>query len=93
MRRILRKILAGEEDQLGDISTVSLESQSLTRNVTVLTNGSSPTLALSRRSLRLSMSQRARSENSGVKEYIGVCVASYQLTVAFGVLVSASIYM
>ena len=26
MRRILRKILAGEEDQLGDISTVSLSS-------------------------------------------------------------------
>jgi len=24
MRRILRKILAGEEDQLGDVSTVSL---------------------------------------------------------------------
>lgn len=26
MRRILRKILAGEEDQLGDVTTVSLKS-------------------------------------------------------------------
>lgn len=31
MRRILRKILAGEEDQLGDISTVSFAAVTMYR--------------------------------------------------------------
>lgn len=52
MRRILRKILSGEEDSLGDTSTVSTEPLTIPGQ-TILTISSCRTLALWTRLLRL----------------------------------------
>jgi hypothetical protein len=53
MRRILRKILAGEEDQLGDITTVSTQNMNLTTITNTDLFHSSQTLRSSKRSSRL----------------------------------------
>jgi hypothetical protein len=53
MRRILRKILAGEEDQLGDITTVSTSNVNSTTRIHTDLFPSSRTLQLSKRSSRL----------------------------------------
>jgi acyl-coenzyme A synthetase/AMP-(fatty) acid ligase len=53
MRRILRKILAGEEDQLGDITTVSSQNTNSTSRTNTDLFHSSRTLQSSKRSSRL----------------------------------------
>ena len=61
MRRILRKILAGEEDQLGDTSTVSDRRVCLT-NIHANLHRSSRIQALSTRLLRLCRHQERSSK-------------------------------
>lgn len=53
MRRILRKILAGEEDQLGDITTVSLRGRMWLRHMSANLVCSSRTHPLWRRLSRM----------------------------------------
>lgn len=53
MRRILRKILAGEEDQLGDITTVSLQNMNTATRLNADQSSSSRTLQLLTKSSRL----------------------------------------
>jgi hypothetical protein len=60
MRRILRKILAGEEDQLGDITTVSAHNTNSTMRTNTDLFSSSRTLQSSRRSSRLCTPARSR---------------------------------
>lgn len=62
MRRILRKILAGEEDSLGDISTVSVSMQLLTR-----TSHANP-MALA---LRSNCRRQNHRDSSGITEKLG----------------------
>jgi hypothetical protein len=60
MRRILRKILAGEEDQLGDITTVSTQNTRQTMRTNTDLSHSSQTLQSSKRSSRLCMPARSK---------------------------------
>lgn len=60
MRRILRKILAGEEDQLGDITTVSTQNTNSTMSMNTDLFSSSRTLRSSRRSSRSCMPVRSK---------------------------------
>jgi len=74
MRRILRKILAGEEDQLGDISTVS-DSHSVRSLLPQLTvSSSSRTQALLRRSSVLSTRQRRNEQTDEQSKGLTCCL-------------------
>jgi hypothetical protein len=65
MRRILRKILAGEEDQLGDITTVSSQNTNSTSRTNTDLPHSSRTLQSSKRSSRLCTPARSNLHCNG----------------------------
>jgi hypothetical protein len=80
MRRILRKILSGEEDSLGDTSTVRpLQCSHLWLSLILIYSNSFPTPALWTESLRLS-TLLARSKN-WIHEFMILMIQIGELTI------------